>query len=122
MLPSNLIFYQFDNELQLLVKYLELERLRFGGEFAYEIKGDSKVEDIKIPTMIIQPYLENALKHGLLHKKGDDKKMPFLRKAPNPVEEAEPMLGSSPLRKVKSKDNNMQRNSSLLAYSIKSDK
>ncbi|CAM1349085.1 sensor histidine kinase [Tenacibaculum halocynthiae] len=68
-------FVQFDNELQLLVKYLELERLRFGGEFAYEIKGDSKVEDIKIPTMIIQPYLENALKHGLLHKKGDDKKI-----------------------------------------------
>ncbi len=68
-------FVQFDNELQLLIKYLELEKLRFGGEFTYEIKGDTMMEDIKIPTMIIQPYLENALKHGLLHKKGDDKKL-----------------------------------------------
>ncbi|WP_435262153.1 histidine kinase [Tenacibaculum sp. nBUS_03] len=68
-------FVHFDNELQLLIKYLELEKLRFGGEFTYEIKGDALIEDIKIPTMIIQPYLENALKHGLLHKKGDDKKI-----------------------------------------------
>ena len=68
-------FVQFDEELQLLKKYLELEKLRFREEFTYEIKGSENIGDIKIPTMIIQPYIENALKHGLLHKDGNDKKV-----------------------------------------------
>ncbi|WP_299159693.1 histidine kinase [uncultured Tenacibaculum sp.] len=68
-------FVQFDEELQLLKKYLELEKLRFREEFSYEIIGSEDVGDIKIPTMIIQPYIENALKHGLLHKEGNDKKV-----------------------------------------------
>ncbi|KAB1154633.1 hypothetical protein F7018_13985 [Tenacibaculum aiptasiae] len=68
-------FVHFDEELQLLKKYLELEKLRFKEEFSYKIIGNENVGDIKIPTMIIQPYIENALKHGLLHKEGDDKKV-----------------------------------------------
>ena len=65
----------FDDELQLLTKYLELEQLRFRENFEYEIKGDDKVGEIKIPTMIIQPYIENAIKHGLLHKINGTKKL-----------------------------------------------
>jgi sensor histidine kinase YesM len=34
----------------------------------YEIKGEEFIDDIKIPTMIIQPFIENAIKHGLHHK------------------------------------------------------
>ena len=58
-------------EIHNLNLYLELEKLRFEDELNYTFIVDEKVnsEMIKIPTMLIQPYVENALKHGLLHKK-----------------------------------------------------
>lgn len=60
-------------EIKLLDTYLELEKLRFGDEFKFEIKTDEALDldHLALPPMIIQPFIENALKHGLLHKKGD---------------------------------------------------
>ncbi|MBK7959668.1 MAG: histidine kinase [Bacteroidetes bacterium] len=59
-------------EIELLEHYLELEKLRFGDDFTFKIIIDSNVEPafIQIPPLIIQPFIENAIKHGLLHKKG----------------------------------------------------
>ncbi|MGY5351466.1 sensor histidine kinase [Wenyingzhuangia sp. IMCC45533] len=68
-------FVSFDEECSLLKKYLELEKLRFKENFIYHIVGDDYIEDIKIPSMIIQPFVENAIKHGLLHKKEGIKKL-----------------------------------------------
>ncbi len=67
-----------EKELPLLKSYIELEGLRLGEEFSYEIIFDEKideeeVEEIEIPPLLIQPYLENAFKHGLLHKAGEKK-------------------------------------------------
>ena len=62
------------NEIDVLQNYLELEALRIGDSFRYQIhlNVDPKdAEEIYIPVMILQPYVENAIKHGLLHKKGD---------------------------------------------------
>lgn len=61
-------FVEFDEELSLLKKYLELEKLRFQEDFEFEIIGENEIDDIKIPSMLIQPFIENAIKHGLLHK------------------------------------------------------
>ncbi|WP_299135770.1 histidine kinase [uncultured Tenacibaculum sp.] len=61
-------FVHFEEELSLLKKYLELEKLRFKNDFKYQIKGIENIGDIKIPSMIIQPFVENSIKHGLLHK------------------------------------------------------
>lgn len=59
-------------ELESLAIYLRLEKLRFGDDFRYEIKKDPAVNELwKIPTMIVQPFVENAVKHGLLNKKGE---------------------------------------------------
>jgi tetratricopeptide (TPR) repeat protein len=66
-------FVYFDQELQLLETYLQLEKLRFNSGFEYHILGTETIEDIKIPAMIIQPFVENAIKHGLLHKSGTKK-------------------------------------------------
>lgn len=45
--------------------------MRFEDDFNYEINVDKIISDtIMIPSMLIQPYVENAVKHGLLHKKG----------------------------------------------------
>lgn len=59
-------------ELELLRHYLELEKLRFGEDFEYQLMCDLNEEasDWMLPPLLIQPYVENAIKHGLLHKKG----------------------------------------------------
>lgn len=61
-------FINFDVELSMLKKYLELEKLRFGEDFIYEIKGEKEIQRIKIPSSVIQSFIENAIRYGLLHK------------------------------------------------------
>lgn len=68
-------FVSFESELLLLKKYLELEKLRFKDNFKYKIIEYPEMLEIKIPSMIIQPYVENAIKHGLLHKKEGKRKL-----------------------------------------------
>lgn len=63
-------FIDIEEELAILNIYLELELLRFKKDFTYEIKSNN-LTDFEIPPMMIQPYVENALKHGLLHKAGE---------------------------------------------------
>jgi LytS/YehU family sensor histidine kinase len=59
-------------EIEALKLYLDIEQVRFNGELNYNITIGNNINTdfIKIPAMLIQPYVENALKHGLLHKKG----------------------------------------------------
>lgn len=59
-----------DAEIQTLQLYLDMESLRFDGRFDYEIqKGENLEEDHTfLPSMLIQPYVENAIWHGLLQK------------------------------------------------------
>jgi LytS/YehU family sensor histidine kinase len=63
------------NELQLLELYIQLEQLRFNNKFDYHIAVDEKIdrENTEIPPLLIQPYIENAILHGLINKnsKGD---------------------------------------------------
>jgi streptogramin lyase len=60
------------DELKLLDIYLSLEKLRFKAKFDYTITVDSSIstEMQLIPSMLIQPYVENAVNHGLMHKEG----------------------------------------------------
>jgi ligand-binding sensor domain-containing protein len=62
-----------EEELNALKLYLELEKVRFEDELTYCLNVDKKlnVRQIKVPSLFIQPYVENALKHGLLHKSGE---------------------------------------------------
>lgn len=55
-------------ELKVLELYLDLEAMRFEQRFDYEIVVDEKIdrEAVEIPSMLIQPYVENAVKHGIL--------------------------------------------------------
>lgn len=61
-------------EKTLLDDYLQMEKLRFG--FSYEIKTDDNLDlnNIEIPTMLLQPFVENAVKHGISNK-GDEGKI-----------------------------------------------
>ncbi|MEO9741247.1 MAG: histidine kinase [Ekhidna sp.] len=60
-------------EVESLTMYLDLEVMRFEDAFDYSISvSDTIAQDATyLPTMLIQPYVENAIKHGLLHKKGN---------------------------------------------------
>ena len=60
-------------EVKTLSLYLDIEKARFEEDFNYHILVDNEIdaENIKIPTMLLQPYVENAVKHGLLHKQGE---------------------------------------------------
>jgi len=57
-------------ELDALQLYLELEELRFKEKFDWSIEVDDEIDTLayKIPTMLIQPYVENAISHGLMNK------------------------------------------------------
>lgn len=62
-------------EIRILELYLELEKLRLGDRMDYQLRiaADLKPDEHSIPTMIVQPHLENAVKHGiapLQHRKG----------------------------------------------------
>jgi tetratricopeptide (TPR) repeat protein len=60
------------DELEALNLYLELEMIRFKDKFDYEIKIDEDIDPIlyKVPTMLIQPYVENSISHGLMPCEG----------------------------------------------------
>jgi tetratricopeptide (TPR) repeat protein len=56
------------DELDALTLYLELEKIRFKNKFDYQINIDEEIDTIlyKVPTMLIQPYVENSICHGLI--------------------------------------------------------
>ncbi|MEI6764529.1 MAG: two-component regulator propeller domain-containing protein [Bacteroidota bacterium] len=58
------------DEIKALTYYLDIERLRFDNKFNYSIELDPQIDSdfMEIPPMIIQPFVENAIIHGLLHK------------------------------------------------------
>jgi ligand-binding sensor domain-containing protein len=68
-------FITLEDEIETLRLYLSLEKLRFNDDFEFDIRIGNNIHPsfIRIPTMIIQPFAENALWHGLIHKKGDKK-------------------------------------------------
>ena len=63
------------DEIMILKTYLEMESLRFGSSFTYQIHVDDQIqqEQTKIPHMMVHPFVENAIWHGLLPKSGDRK-------------------------------------------------
>jgi LytS/YehU family sensor histidine kinase len=60
-----------EEEMELLSNYLELERVRFGDHFEFEISSGAEInrQDIIIPSLLIQPFVENAIKYRLSGKK-----------------------------------------------------
>jgi two-component sensor histidine kinase len=58
-------------EASYLTKYIEMERMRFGDSFIYTIDIDHaiKADYIQMPALLLQPYVENSIRHGLRYKK-----------------------------------------------------
>jgi len=64
-----------DSELESLELYLNLEALRFNYHFEYKISvpKDMDISAFQVPPLILQPYVENAIWHGLMHKEDKGK-------------------------------------------------
>lgn len=66
-------FVLLNEELHTIELYMIIEGMRFNNQFTYKITIDEKINTslIKIPSMLLQPYIENAIWHGLLLKEGE---------------------------------------------------
>lgn len=71
-------------EMEALKLYIDIEALRFDHRFSYEIdvEKDVHTDSIYVPSMIIQPFVENAIWHGLLHKETPGKLIIHLKREP----------------------------------------
>lgn len=68
-------FVPLQEEIELLEWYVSLEQLRFATPVAFSVNAEKTIDiyNTHIPSMVIQPYVENALWHGLANKQGDKK-------------------------------------------------
>lgn len=58
-----------DTEIEILQKYLEIQKLRFQDRFNFKINAEERLFDecVVLPPMITQPFIENSIEHGQLH-------------------------------------------------------
>ncbi|MGB8192303.1 MAG: histidine kinase, partial [Chitinophagaceae bacterium] len=73
---SKELFVTLDENIEYLKAYLDMEKLRFDDSFTYSISADDNLDtsDTVLPSMMIQPLVENAIWHGLMQA-GDNKKI-----------------------------------------------
>lgn len=64
-------YITLDEEVNMLRNYIELQQIRFENKFSYRIEIDNKIPvmNLLIPSLLIQPLVENAITHGLFHKR-----------------------------------------------------
>lgn len=62
-----------EREIQIIRDYLDLQTMRYGDKFSYEIDVDEKVYKSQIPKMTLQPLVENAIYHGVKNKTASGK-------------------------------------------------
>ncbi|OXM84509.1 histidine kinase [Paenibacillus rigui] len=64
------LFVTLNQELELIEAYVEIERARFGERFDFVCYADEHLRQVTIPSLCIQPFVENAIRHGLFEKDG----------------------------------------------------
>lgn len=69
-----------NEELKLINYYISLEEKRFDGEFQFNLEtiSEEEMEEIQIPPLLLQPFVENAIWHGLLPSQKNKKKLDIL--------------------------------------------
>ena len=71
-------------EKKLLDDYLQMEQLRFGFKYEINQSGDLDLDNTDIPSMLLQPFVENAVKHGISQKAIEGKiVIEFIKQASN---------------------------------------
>lgn len=70
---SDKIFQPLEKEIAILETYIKIEQLRFGFKYEMNVDANIKTNEIEIPSLLLQPLVENAIKHGVsaLREKGN---------------------------------------------------
>ena len=103
-----------ESELKALELYIELESVRFENAFSYTINIDPSVSpsSVMLPPLIIQPYVENAIWHGLMHRKepGSRISITISKKEDNlQIEISDNGVGREAASKLKGKKNELHK-------------
>ena len=114
-------FISIQKELEILGIYLELEHFRFKDKFEYKIYVDESLDDddFEIPPMLIQPYIENAIWHGLRYKENSGNLSLKLTKRENDLHIAISDNGIGRKKSAELKTNNQKKNRSTALRNIK---
>jgi len=69
---SKKAFISLEDELEMLCLYLDMEKLRFKNSFDYRITFINSIDtgNVFVPPLLLQPFAENAIWHGLMHREG----------------------------------------------------
>jgi sensor histidine kinase YesM len=59
---------RLSEELEIVRSYLEIEKVRFGDRLRFDIRADESLNDFRIPPLLIQPLVENSIKHGIANE------------------------------------------------------
>ncbi len=118
LLFSDTGFISIPDEVHNLNLYLELEKLRFEEvlEYIFHVEEAANSDAINIPTMLIQPYVENALKHGLLHKKDNRKLNISISKHSDKIIEC--IIEDNGVGREKSKEINKKREAQHKSFAL----
>ena len=73
-------------ELEILDLYVGIQKRRFGERLAVEVHADASVLDLSVPPLILQPLVENAIRHGIGKRKGQDCIEIFARRQDNDLQ------------------------------------
>lgn len=112
-------FISIPEEVHNLNLYLELEKLRFEEQldYVFKVEESANTDTLTIPTMLIQPYVENALKHGLLHKKENRKLKISISKVSDKMIEC--IIEDNGVGREKSKEINSKRSAQHKSFALK---
>ncbi len=58
-----------EDELKIAADYLEMEQLRFGFQYRLQVAANINQANIEVPSMLLQPFIENAVKHGMVNQR-----------------------------------------------------
>lgn len=112
-------FIPLDREIELLEVYLALEHQRFSDKFDYTFEVDPAVkgEDYQIPPMLVQPFIENAIWHGLRYvDTGGQLAVRFLQKEGHLLIEVEDNgIGRAASKALKTKSQTRHKSSGISA-------
>jgi sensor histidine kinase YesM len=71
------------DEIEMVTSYLDIEKIRFGNRLQFDIQVDKTLLNHEIPLFLIQPLVENAVKHGISQNEGDGKIILIIEKELN---------------------------------------
>ena len=70
---NNEYYSSITDELEIVKTYLSIEQVRFGDRLKFSIELEKGLEDFQIPRLLLQPIVENAIKHGISKISGEGK-------------------------------------------------